>query len=172
MQAPSQFQQFVQDATGRQLKSFGAELFESADAYAADASVPPPADYVLGTGDEVRIQIWGAVDYNGVHTLDRNGQISLPKIGVILLNGVPVRNMEAVMRVVHRHFGAMGGGWGKRLRLRRRKAIVLYGGARGLQDAGQHSAARAYFFRAVRTWPLIPRFYAAMLLNALRRRVV
>ena len=98
VQAPSQFQQFVQDATGRKLKSFGAELFESADAYAADASVPPPADYVLGTGDEVRIQIWGAVDYNGVHTLDRNGQISLPKIGVILLNGVPVRNMEAVIR--------------------------------------------------------------------------
>lgn len=97
-QPPTQFQQFVQEATGRKLKSYGAELFESADAYTADSAQPPPADYVLGAGDEVRVQIWGAVDYNGVHTLDRNGQISLPKIGVVVLNGVPVRNMEAVIR--------------------------------------------------------------------------
>ncbi len=97
-QTPNLFQQFVQEATGRKLKAYGSELFQSADAYAADASVPPPADYVLGTGDEVRVQIWGPVDYNGTHVLDRNGQISLPKIGVVMLNGVPVRNMEAVIR--------------------------------------------------------------------------
>ncbi len=97
-QTPNQFQQFVQEATGRKLKPFGSELFESTDAYATDAALPPPSDYVLGPGDEVRVQIWGAVDYNGTHTLDRNGQISLPKIGVVVLNGVPMRNIEAVLR--------------------------------------------------------------------------
>lgn len=86
---------------------------------------------------------------------------------------IALRNMEAVMRVVQRHCAGAGvGGWGRRLRLRRREAIVLYGGARGLQDAGQHAAARAYFFRAVRRWPLAPKFYAAMLLNAMHRRIL
>jgi protein involved in polysaccharide export with SLBB domain len=96
--APTQFQQFVQEATGRKLDFFGADLFESPETYASDANAPPPADYVLGPGDEVRVQIWGAVDYNGTHTLDRNGQISLPKMGVVVLSGVPVRNLEAVLR--------------------------------------------------------------------------
>jgi protein involved in polysaccharide export with SLBB domain len=96
--AQNQFQLFVQEATGRKLGVFGADLFEAPEAYAADASLPPPVDYVLGPGDEVRLQIWGAVDYNGAHTLDRNGQISLPKIGSVMLSGVPVRNLEPVLR--------------------------------------------------------------------------
>jgi protein involved in polysaccharide export with SLBB domain len=96
--APTQFQQFVQEATGRKLDFFGADLFESPETYASDTNAPPPVDYILGPGDEVRVQIWGAVDYNGTHTLDRNGQISLPKMGVVVLSGVPLRNLEAVLR--------------------------------------------------------------------------
>lgn len=97
-QAPSQFQRFVQDSTGKLLPHFGAQLFENPLAYAADAAAPAPAEYVLGPGDEVRIQIWGAVDYAGSQTLDRNGQISLPKIGVLNLNGVQVKDLEATVR--------------------------------------------------------------------------
>lgn len=95
--APSQFQQFVLEATGRQLPFYGHDLFDSAP-YSADASLPPPGDYVLGPGDEVRMQVWGAIDLNGSYTLDRNGQVTLPKVGVVPLAGVPVRNLEAVLR--------------------------------------------------------------------------
>jgi protein involved in polysaccharide export with SLBB domain len=95
---PNQFQRFVQEATGLQLRFYGSELFDSAPAYAPDAALPPPAEYVLGPGDEVRIQLWGAVDYSGSHTLDRNGQISLPKVGAIALAGVPLRSLESVLR--------------------------------------------------------------------------
>ena len=95
---PSQFQRFVQEATGRLLSIYGSELFESSQAYAADAALPAPTEYVLGPGDEVRVQVWGAVDYSGSHTLDRNGQISLPKVGTFSLAGVPVRDLESVLR--------------------------------------------------------------------------
>lgn len=97
-QAPSQFQRFVQESTGKLLPNFGAQLFESPLAYAADTSAPAPGEYVLGPGDEVRIQVWGAVDYAGNQTLDRNGQISLPKVGVVNLNGVQVKDLEATLR--------------------------------------------------------------------------
>ena len=97
-QPPSQFQRFVQESTGRLLPIFGAELFETAQGYTPDAALPAPAEYLLGPGDEVRVQIWGAVDYSGGHTLDRNGQISLPKVGTFSLAGVPVRDLEAVLR--------------------------------------------------------------------------
>ncbi|MFM8691673.1 MAG: SLBB domain-containing protein, partial [Limnohabitans sp.] len=97
-QSPSQFQRFVQGSTGQLLPHFGAQLFDNPLAYAADAAAPAPSEYVLGPGDEVRIQIWGSVDYAGNQTLDRNGQISLPKIGVLNLNGVQVKDLEATVR--------------------------------------------------------------------------
>lgn len=98
VRAPSQFQQFVQEATGRRLSIYGAELFDAPQAYSANASLPPPADHVLGPGDEVRLQVWGAVDLNGNFTIDRNGQVTLPKVGVVPLAGVPVHRLEAVLR--------------------------------------------------------------------------
>ena len=97
-QQPSQFQRFVQESTGRFLPHFGVELFDNPQAYMADAATPAPAQYVLGQGDEVRIQIWGAVDYSDSQTIDRNGQINLPKIGTFNLSGVQVKDLEATLR--------------------------------------------------------------------------
>jgi protein involved in polysaccharide export with SLBB domain len=98
LQQPSQFQKFVQESTGKLFPLFGASLFENPMAYVADTAAPAPAEYVLGPGDEVRIQIWGTVDFAGNQTLDRNGQINLPKIGVVTLGGVQVKDLEAVLK--------------------------------------------------------------------------
>jgi len=97
-QLPSQFQKFVQESTGKLLPLFGASLFENPMAYAADAASPAPAEYVLGPGDEVRIQVWGSIDFAGNQTLDRNGQINLPKIGTINLGSVQVKDLETVLK--------------------------------------------------------------------------
>ncbi len=99
-QAPTQFQRFVQESTGRLLPYFGMELFERALPYTSPPSsaTPAPADYVLGTGDQVRVRLWGAVETYSTQTIDRNGIITLPKIGSIALAGVPVKNLENVIR--------------------------------------------------------------------------
>jgi protein involved in polysaccharide export with SLBB domain len=97
-QAPSQFQRFVQESTGKLLPVFGANLFDNPLAYAADNATAAPGEYLLGTGDEVRINISGALDYAGSQTVDRNGQISLPKIGTLNLAGVQVKDLEATVR--------------------------------------------------------------------------
>ena len=97
-EAPSQFQRFVQESTGKLLPVFGANLFDNPLAYAADSVTAAPGEYLLGTGDEVRINISGAIDYAGSQTVDRNGQISLPKIGTLNLAGVQVKDLEATVR--------------------------------------------------------------------------
>lgn len=97
-EAPSQFQRFVQESTGKLLPVFGANLFDNPLAYAADSATAAPGEYLLGTGDEVRINISGAIDYAGSQTVDRNGQISLPKIGTLNLAGVQVKDLEATVR--------------------------------------------------------------------------
>jgi len=84
-----------------------------------------------------------------------------------------LRNMKAVMKVVQSHFAEVENLLlGYRLRKRRREAIVYYSGARGFQDAGQHGEAWPYFFRALFAWPFVPKFYVAMLVNVLGRRIV
>lgn len=81
-----------------------------------------------------------------------------------------LRNMHAVMAVFEHHRSALEGRTSAG-RLRRREAVILYSGARGLQDSGQHRQAWPHFFEAVLRYPWVPRFYVAMLLNALGRRL-
>ena len=80
-----------------------------------------------------------------------------------------LRNMQAVMAVFEHHRPALDGRTSSG-RLRRCEALILYSGARGLQDSGLYRHAWSYFFKAVLRYPWVLRFYAAMLLNALGLR--
>ena len=95
---PSQFQRFVQESTGRLLPMYGRDLFDAPQAYAANSALPAPDNYLLGPGDEVRLQVWGPVDFNATLTIDRNGQVTLPKVGVVTLAGVAVRDLDKTLQ--------------------------------------------------------------------------
>lgn len=94
----SQFQRFVLESTGRLLPVYGGSLFETPQAYNADSALPPPENYVLGPGDEVRLKVWGPVDFSASLTIDRNGQVSLPKVGVVNLTGISVSDLDKTLR--------------------------------------------------------------------------
>lgn len=84
---------------------------------------------------------------------------------------VALRNMEGVMAVVRHHLdGEQERDKASPWRIRRRLALVYYSGGRGLQDSGQFRDAWRYFLKAVSMYPLVPKFYAAMMLNACGRR--
>lgn len=95
--ANNQFQQFVQETTGRILPVFGSDLFATPETYAANAALPAPDNYVLGPGDEVQLRVFGSQDFGANLELDRNGQVSLPKVGTVTLAGVAVRDLEKTL---------------------------------------------------------------------------
>lgn len=82
-------------------------------------------------------------------------------------SGAVLRNMEAVRAVIRHHFSMIPVNERNPQREKRRLAIATYGGARGLQDSGQHRAAWRYFLEAAYQYPLLPKIYVAMALNAL-----
>ena len=96
---PSEFQKFVQAATGRLLPVFGASFFRDAiDTLNPIDSVPVSGDYAVGPGDEVIVRAWGSIDVDYRTTVDRNGMINLPKIGSFNVSGVRASELERNLR--------------------------------------------------------------------------
>lgn len=95
----SEFQKFVQEATGQSLPIFGSSFFDKAPStFSPVLNAPVPADYPLGPGDEVLIRGWGSVDIDFRATIDRNGTITIPSIGSVVLSGVRASEAETVIR--------------------------------------------------------------------------
>ena len=95
---PSNFQRFVQQATGRLLPVYGQQLFSAPSGYVPVTQAPAPNDYILGPGDEIRLQIWGSIDADKRLVINRDGQVFLPKVGAINLTGVRAGDLESVLR--------------------------------------------------------------------------
>ncbi len=89
------------DASGSQglLRQFGYSLFStSVSTFAPIEDVPVGPDYILGPGDNLRINIWGAMDNALVQTVDRNGQIFLPTVGPVRLWGLSFSQADQLIR--------------------------------------------------------------------------
>ena len=97
-EAPNQFQLFVRETTGKLLPHFGASLFDAPQSYVPDAGLAAPSSYVLGPGDEIRLQVWGSVEFATSVVIDRNGQVQIPKVGVVSLAGVTVGELVPTVK--------------------------------------------------------------------------
>jgi len=95
----SEFQKFIEDNTGKVLPIFGSEFFANGQpTFAPIQNSPVPSDYPLGPGDELNIRGWGTIDIDFRATIDRNGTISIPTIGSVVLAGVKAGEAENVIR--------------------------------------------------------------------------
>jgi protein involved in polysaccharide export with SLBB domain len=96
---PGEFQKFVEEATGRQLPVFGASFFvDAANSVATADNAPVSSDYTVGPGDEVLVRVWGSIDVDYRTTVDRNGQVNLPKVGSFTVAGVRASELEKHLR--------------------------------------------------------------------------
>jgi protein involved in polysaccharide export with SLBB domain len=101
----SDFEQFAEDATGLLLPVYGRQLFDEVPTtFAPVEHIPVPADYVLGPGDELLIRAWGKIDLDSRVTVDRNGQIYLPKVGSLTVAGLRYEQLEGYL---HSAIGAL-----------------------------------------------------------------
>ena len=94
---PNDYQKFVQESTGQSLPLYGFNFFGD-DAYSPAANVPVAPDYRMGPGDEVYVRGWGSVEIDVKTTINRDGQIHLPRIGAVNLAGVRSADADNVVR--------------------------------------------------------------------------
>jgi len=70
------------------LKPFGYDLFDhSLSTFAPVTNIPVPADYTIGAGDELEVQLYGNQNRSYRLTVDRDGQVVFPELGPIGVAG-------------------------------------------------------------------------------------
>jgi len=86
-------------APGEKLTSFGYDLFAGAPTTFAPATdIPVGADYIIGPGDTVQVQVFGKepAEYNLV--VSRAGTLLFPEIGPVSVAGLSFAEMQEVIR--------------------------------------------------------------------------
>lgn len=95
----NEFQDFVAQSLGRELPLFGYSLFQNVPTtFAPLDRIPVTPDYLVGPGDEIVLRAWGQVDIDYQATVDRNGAISIPKVGNINVAGIKYQDLQAYLK--------------------------------------------------------------------------
>ena len=96
----------------QKLERFGWDVFQNGlrDPDMLPMDLPVGPDYVVGPGDNLTIDLWGAVSQRLSRTVDAEGRISLPEVGPVLVSGRPLgqvqQNVQQVLRTQYRDISA------------------------------------------------------------------
>ena len=78
---------------------FGRNIFNSNNlTFEPSNNLPTPANYRLGAGDEVIIDIWGANQVTIQETISPDGNISIDRLGLIYLSGKTVNQATSYLK--------------------------------------------------------------------------
>lgn len=92
---PSLFEQKI----AGNLRQFGYDLFNRTTAnFSEPAMLPVGPDYIIGPGDQFTLTMWGTTE--GIYTLrvTKEGEITLPKVGVVPVAGVRFGGLEKTLK--------------------------------------------------------------------------
>lgn len=105
--APGEFESYVSTVAGKPLRRFGAELLlPDARDFTAPPTTAIPADYLLNPGDQLLLNLTGAVQSAGLRlTIDGEGRIFVPRVGAVMVGGVRYGDVrEVIARAVSRQY--------------------------------------------------------------------
>ncbi len=86
-------------AAGFRLPYFGYNLFtDIPDSFEPSAIGPVDEAYRIGFGDELRLTVWGAAEFQYDLRVDREGRIYIPKVGLTTVAGKRLDNLRKELR--------------------------------------------------------------------------
>jgi protein involved in polysaccharide export with SLBB domain len=96
----TEFQKLVASTSGQVLPIFGHDLFRGVPStFAPVDQIPVTPDYVIGPGDEIRVRVWGQVNFNADLKVDRSGDIYVPQgVGRVHVSGLPFSGLSQQVR--------------------------------------------------------------------------
>ena len=93
------------------LKPYGYDLFdEEPSTFAPVSDVPVPADYVLGPGDQLVVQLFGSQNRTHKLTVNAEGRVNVPDIGPVSVVGktFEAARVDIEARIARQFVGTQG----------------------------------------------------------------
>lgn len=89
----------VPQAEELKVKIFGHDIFRSKNlTFAPNMNIATPAKYVLGPGDEIILDIYGASQLSSKKTISPDGTIVVDQVGPVSVSGMTVEQAQARVR--------------------------------------------------------------------------
>ena len=105
---PSLYDMYLQAAAKPPaVERFGMQVFENGtrDLQMIPMDLPVGPEYVLGPGDGVSVDLWGGVSRRFYRVVDREGRLSLPEVGPLLVAGKSLAEVqESVQKTLRTQF--------------------------------------------------------------------
>jgi protein involved in polysaccharide export with SLBB domain len=102
---PSLYDMYVQ-AVSRPTtpRRFGTEVFENGarDSQLIPMDVPAGPDYIVGPGDGLSVDMWGGMSQRLYRVVDREGRVSLPEVGPIMVSGKSLATLQQSLQQILR----------------------------------------------------------------------
>jgi protein involved in polysaccharide export with SLBB domain len=98
---PSLYDMYVQvSAHEKAPERFGVSILndENRESNVVPMDVPVGPEYVVGPGDGLAIDLWGGISQRMVRVVDREGRISLPEVGPMLVSGKTLGDVQATVQ--------------------------------------------------------------------------
>lgn len=84
---------------GKQVTVFGRNIFTDRNlSFEPNLDIPTPENYVLGSGDELIIDVWGTSENTVREIISPEGTIHVAGIGPIFLDGMSIQDAERSLR--------------------------------------------------------------------------
>jgi len=80
------------------LKHFGYDFFTRRDTVGFWENLPTPANYLLGSGDELVILLWGETQLRESYTISRDGKIYDEKVGLMNITGKSINEARQYLK--------------------------------------------------------------------------
>lgn len=80
------------------LPLFGRSLFQAGlNTFKPATDIPVPADYIMGPGDTLVVQLYGKENFSHALVINREGQVQFPQIGPVTLAGLSFYQAQKVI---------------------------------------------------------------------------
>ena len=95
----SLYREFIKYEDSKKLKVFGSDIFDrSKFTFEPNLYLPTPTNYLLGTNDELLIDVSGFYDVSYKLKINPEGRIRIPNAGLIKVGGMTISSATAVIQ--------------------------------------------------------------------------
>lgn len=108
----SLYREFIKEKEEKELKVFGSEIFNNSKiSFEPNLYLPTPANYIIGTNDELLVDVSGLYDVSYKAIVSPEGRIRIPNAGLLKVGGMTFESAtNSIKRELSKYYSGINTG--------------------------------------------------------------